>query len=188
MLGQSIKPSAKAHFERAQSYDAQGDPRAEQEYRQAIAKGAGVYPEALEWLSYYFAKRLRFTEAANSWRTYVQQADQSSATDFEKLRLLERAAKLKSRIDAGESMTADEMVEMIHLVDRFGQKGAGIPYAERAIQLHPGSASVLVALADLIKFQQKDRALELLNRAVALKDQDPSGYVARGLLGFRKSA
>jgi hypothetical protein len=48
---QSNLLSAKEHFERARSYSETGDPRAEQEYRQAIADRKGVYAEAWEGLS-----------------------------------------------------------------------------------------------------------------------------------------
>ncbi len=42
----SNESTSKQHLERAQSYSAAKDPRAEDEYKQAIAARGGVYPEA----------------------------------------------------------------------------------------------------------------------------------------------
>ena len=56
---QSNVSSAKGHLERARSYSSIGDPRAEKEYKQAIAHRGGVYPEAWQGLSTYLAHALR---------------------------------------------------------------------------------------------------------------------------------
>jgi tetratricopeptide (TPR) repeat protein len=81
-------------------------------------------------------------------------------------------------------LSVDEMVELVKIVDGFGVPGDAISYAERALELYPESTKALVTLADLIKSDQKDRALELLNRAVAFEPNEPTIYVARGWCYF----
>ena len=74
-------------------------------------------------------------------------------------------------------------------MDWYGSKEFAVPYAEKAVELYPQSGEALVALAELIKNEQKDNALDLLNRAVAFELNDQSFYVSRGkyfLLGSRK--
>jgi hypothetical protein len=56
--------TGRQHFERARAYDASGDPRAEQEYRQAIADRKGVYSEA--WKELKSRVVSRSTEELNS--------------------------------------------------------------------------------------------------------------------------
>lgn len=177
---QSDFVSAKEHFERARSYSSSDDPRAEEEYRQAIADRAGVYPEAWEWLSRSLAHKLRLHEAVTAWRTYIKQAGRKVLpTAQAQLQRLERGAELKGRSDAGDFLSAEESNELVRLVDGFGARGDAVPYAEKAVKLHPESAQALLALAYLIKLEQKDRALELLNRAVVFEPNDPSVYLAR---------
>jgi len=178
---QSDFVSAREHFERARSYSSADDPRAEEEYRQAIADRAGVYPEAWEWLSRCLAHKLRLPEAVTAWRTYIKQAGRKVLpTAQAQLHSLERGAELKSRSDSGEFLSAEESVELVRLVDGFADSRDAVPYAEKAVKLHPESAKALLALANLIKTEQKDRALELFNRAVVFEPNDPSVYNARG--------
>jgi tetratricopeptide (TPR) repeat protein len=180
-FGQSTNRVSREHFERARSFESAGDNRAEPEYRMAISVRRGVYPEAWGSLSYYLAKRLRFREAADSWRKYLnQRSGKSTAGDLQILSSLERAAELKVRTDTRQTVTADELIDLVHLIDRFGQRSEAISYAEQGLNLHPESVKLLLALADLIKFEQKERALELLNRAVAFQSQDASVYTGRG--------
>ena len=182
---QSNVLSAKERLERAISYGAAGDPRAEQECRQAIAESGGVYPEAWEWLSRHLARELRFNEAATAWRKYLEQTNEKvQSPALERLDRLDRGAQLKGRSDKGEILSSEEMLELIKLVDGFGSRGDAIPYAEKAAKLHPGSAKVLVALADLIRYPQKERALVLLTEAIALEPHEPTIYVARGWCFF----
>ncbi|HXQ73382.1 MAG TPA: tetratricopeptide repeat protein [Pyrinomonadaceae bacterium] len=61
---QSNAARAREHFERAMSYRAAGDPRAEEEFKQAIADRNGKYAEAWNGLAWYLADELRFEEAA----------------------------------------------------------------------------------------------------------------------------
>lgn len=184
-FAQSNNRISKEHFERARSFDSAGDSRAEQEYRQAISVRKGVYAEAWESLSYYLAKRLRFREAADSWRKYLKQRPgKSTPGDLKRLSSLERAAELRVRTDTRQSVTADEALDLIHLIDRFGQRNDAITYAEQGLKLHPESVRLLTTLADLIKFEQKERALELLNRAVVFQSQDASVYTGRGWYHF----
>jgi superkiller protein 3 len=76
------------------------------------------------------------------------------------------------------------MVELVGLVDRFATQTDAITVAENAVKLHPESAKALVALADLIKFQQKERALELLNRAAIFANEEVFVFIARGWYYF----
>lgn len=172
---------AKTYFENARSYNASDDPRAEQEYRRAIAARNGVYPEAWRALASYYSNRLRFDEAASALQTYFEQSQtEIYAIQREELRRLKRAAELKTRSARNDSMTSDEMNELTKLIDQFGTRGDALPYAEKAVTLHPESAKALIALAFLIKGEQRDRAIDLLNRAVAFQPNDPSVYTARG--------
>ncbi|HEY6806773.1 MAG TPA: tetratricopeptide repeat protein [Pyrinomonadaceae bacterium] len=43
-------------------------------------------------------------------------------------------------------------------------------------------------MAELLRSEDKDRALELLNRAISFSPDEPSGYVARGGLYFYSKA
>jgi len=137
VTGQSNPSSAKKHLERAMSYRAAGDPRAEEEYKQAIADRGGAYPQAWEGLSGYLANALRFKEAAAAWRKYLKQTNRSVSPDaLEQLKRLDRGASLKSKSDKGQLLTLEEMIELIKLVDGFGSKGDAIPYAEKAVELN----------------------------------------------------
>ncbi|HSE33004.1 MAG TPA: hypothetical protein VLA93_15635 [Pyrinomonadaceae bacterium] len=49
-----------------------------------------------------------------------------------------------------------EMLELIELVNGYGENGDGIPYAEKAVELYPESARALVVLAGLIR-NRKER-------------------------------
>jgi|ERR1043165_913223 tetratricopeptide (TPR) repeat protein len=181
LVAQSNTSSAREHFERAVSFSTTQDPRAEDEYKQAIADRGGIYPEAWEGLSRYLAHALRFEEAAAAWRKYLKQTNKKvPPAALEYLQRLERSASLKSKSDKGQPLTLEERLELVRLVDGFGSKGDAVLYAEKAVELYPDSAKVLVALAELIKREQSERALELLNRAIAFEPNDPSFYVIRG--------
>lgn len=184
---QSNASIAKQHLERALSYSAVKDPRAEEEYKQAIAARGGVYPEAWEEFSYYLARALRFEEAAAAWRKYFKQRKTKtkvSSTDLERLKLLDRGALLRSRYDAQQTMSLEEMLELTQLMNRFGSTIAAVPYAERTAELYPQSGEALIALARLIGSEQQERALDLLNRGISFEPNNASFYVARGSYFF----
>jgi len=174
--------NAKEHFELARKYAMSDDPRTEEEYRHAIADRGGVYPEAWRELSAYLARKQKFEVAASAFREYLRQTRRRANGEI--LRRLERAAELQSNGDSGEVLSAKEMVELARFVEGFGSKEAAIPYAEKALRLHPGSTVILIYLADLVRWREKDRALDLLNRAVTFEPNDPSLYVARGWCYF----
>jgi len=173
--------SAREHLERARSYEASDDPRAEQEYRQAIADRGGVYATAWGELSNYLAQRQRFGEAANAFRKHLNQArHKGRSLNLARLHRLDRAAELRSKSDRGEVLSVEEMLELVALVEGFGAKADAVPYADQAVKLYPESAKALSALAKLLRWEQKERALELLDRAVAFEPNDPVMYTARG--------
>src|SRR5688572_23401509 len=121
VTAQSNASRAKQHLERALSYSAAKDPRAEDEYKQAIAARGGAYPEAWEAFSTYLAYALRFEEAAAACRKYLKQTKTKvSSTELERLKRLDRGALLRSRYDDRQSMSLEEMLELTTLVDRFG--------------------------------------------------------------------
>jgi superkiller protein 3 len=183
--GQCVNGRAKEHFESARSYDAVGDARAEQEYRRAIELANGRCADAWQWLSNYLAKRLQFRESTDAWRAYLKhRPSKARPNDLLKLRLLKRAAELHSRSVSAQPLSTDEMVELVGLVGRFATQTDAITVAENAVKLHPESAKALVALADLIKFQQKERALELLNRAAIFANEEVFVFIARGWYYF----
>lgn len=185
VTAQSNASSAKQHLERALSYSAAKDPRAEEEYKQAIAARGGVYPEAWEAFSTYLAYALRFEEAAAAWRKYLKQTKTKvSSIELERRKRLDRGALLRSRYEDRRSMSLEEMLELTKLVDRFGSTQDAVPYAERAAELYPQSGEALIALAKLIQNEQRDRALDLLNRGISFEPNNPSFYVARGSYFF----
>lgn len=184
-MAQSNAATAKQYLERAQSYSAAKDPRAEQEFKDAIAARGGVYPEAWQAFSSYLAYSLRFEEAAAAWRKYLKQTNTKiSPTEAEYQKRLDRGALLRLRYDNRQSMSMEEMLELTKLVDGFGSTQAAIPYAERTAEQYPQSGEALVALAGLIKNEQRDRALDLLNRAISFDPNNPSFYVTRGSYFF----
>ena len=185
VVAQTNDVSAKEHFERARSYSSSGDARAEDEYKQAIAKRSGVYPEAWEWLSRYLSHQLRFEEATQAWRQYLNQIDRKIPESARRqLERLQRVTFLKSQSDNGQTLTLQEIIELTTLIAGFSSKTDALPYAEKAVQLHPESAKALVMLAEMIGQEQRDRALDLLNRAVALEPSEATTYVARGKFHF----
>lgn len=185
MVAQSNVSSAKQHLARALSYSAAKDPRAEDEYKHAIAARSGVYPKAWEAFSTYLAYALRFEEAAVAWRKYLKQTKTKvSSTKLEHLKRLDRAALLRSRFDDRQFMSLDEMLELTKIVDAFGSTKDAVPYAERAAELYPQSGEALIALAKLIQNEQRDSALDLFNRGISFEPNNPSFYVARGSYFF----
>jgi tetratricopeptide (TPR) repeat protein len=179
--GQCANKLAKQHLESANSYNAADDARAEEEYRRAIALAKGRCPDAWLRLSYYLSERLRFSEAAGAARNQIKHLRRKAiSANPERLRLLDRAAELHSRSLTNDPLSADEMVELVGLVDRFAEPTDAIPFAENAVKVYPESAKALVALANLIKFTQQERALELLNRAATLADKETFVFIARG--------
>ncbi len=117
-------------MERALSYSAAKDPRAEEEYKQAIAARGGVHPEAWEAFSTYLAYALRFKEAAAAWRKYLKQTKTKvSSSELEHVKRLDRGALLRSRHDSRQSMSLEEMLELTKLVDGFGSTQDAVPYA-----------------------------------------------------------
>lgn len=181
VAAQSDTLSAKQHLERARLYSAAKDPRTEEEFKQAIAARGGKYPEAWEALSTHLADALKLKEAAAAFRKYVKQTrTKVSSTELEHLKRLDRGALLRARHDDGQSMSLEEMLELTKLVDGFGSPQDAVPYAEKTVELYPQSGEALVALAELIKNEQKQRALDLLNRAISFEPNNPPFYVARG--------
>ena len=176
---------AKEYLESALSYSAAKDPRAEEEYKRAIAARGGVYPEAWDAFSTYLAYQLRFEEAAAAFRKYLKQTKTKvSSTDKERLTHLDRGALLRSRYDDRQSMSVDEMLELTKLMERFGSTKHAVPYAERAAELYPQSGEALIVLAKLIQNEQTDKALDLFNRGISFEPNNSSFYVARGSYFF----
>jgi tetratricopeptide (TPR) repeat protein len=178
---QSDRQRAQQHLERGLSYSYWDDPRAEEEYKQAIAIRAGVYPEAWNSLSDFLWGRLRFEEAADAWQKYLEQSPASKIPKFAKdlQKRLKRAAFLKSKSDKGETLSLVESLDLTILIEGFGSEAQGLPYAEKTVQLYPESSKALVKLAELIDWKQKDRARELFNRAIAFEPREPANYLAR---------
>lgn len=149
VAAQSNALSAKQHLERARSYSAAKDPRAKEEFKQAIAVRGGKYPEAWEAFSTHLAYALKFKEAAAAFRKYVKQTKTKvSSTEQEHLKRLDRAALLRSRHDDGQSMSLEEMLELTKLVDGFGSPQDAVPYAEKMVEMYPQSGEALVAVAE----------------------------------------
>ena len=181
LAAQSNASSAKQHLERARSYSAAKDPRAEEEFKQAIAARDDKYPEAWEAFSTHLAYALKFKEAATAFRKYLKQTKTKvSSTEQQHLKRLDRGALLRSRHERRQSMSLEEMLELTKLVDGFGAPEDAVPYAEKTVELFPQSGEALIALAELIKNQQRERAFDLLNRAISFDPNNPSFYVARG--------
>ena len=183
LQAQSKADVGRARLEQARIYAAADDPRTEGEYRQAIADRGGFYPDAWRELSTYLARKQKFSEAADAFRKYLNQAQ--GRTNAGWLNRLEQASELKNKRDnSGESLNENERLELVRLIVGFASKDDAIPYAEEALKFHPESPLVLIALADLIRWKDKERSLEMLNRAVTFAPDKPVTYVARGWCQF----
>lgn len=184
VFGQTLdSESPQVIFEKARSLDTSGDPRAEEEYRRAIAARKGVYPEAWKWLSSYLAQRLRFAEAEHALRTALKQTQKKVWDDErQQLKQFKRAAELKARSDADDNLSAAEAVELVDFIDQYGKREAALPYAEKAVAEYPNSAKALTTLAALLTWDvpQRQRAIVLLNQAVSLEPANPDVYLSRG--------
>jgi len=172
--------SAKQHLESASSAAASGDAAAEKEFRKAIELRDGIYPEAWLQLSLFLRKNLRFTDSLQALETALKQKPQLLSTWEKDLGIVRRAAELQARDSSGEVLPVEEMIELVNAVDTFAYHEAAKPYAERAVVIYPQSSSALITLASLIKWDERERAMDLFNRAVSLKSSDPLVYIARG--------
>lgn len=185
VAAQSITDQAKERFDRATLYGAAKDSRAEAEYRHAIALRNGVYPEAWQGLAGNLARSLRFKEATTAWRKYLRQKNGKVLTgEIEQLNRLNRGASLKYRLERTQLLTLNEILELVRLVEAFASSEEAVPYAERAVELYPESGQALVILGQMIKTDQKERALELLDRAIEFEPNNATFHVARGQYFF----
>lgn len=182
---QTKRQRAQQHFERAESYRDSDDPRAEEEYKQAITTRSGVYPEAWEGLSQHLWRSVRFEEAVDAWQKYLEQSTSKiSLEDKNLLKRLKRAAILKSQSDKGDTLSLAECLELTDLVLGFGSEAQALSYAEKTVELYPESSKALIKLAKLIDSKQKDRARVLFTRAIEFEPREPANYVARGQFHF----
>jgi tetratricopeptide (TPR) repeat protein len=170
--------AAKRHFERAMELDSFNDPRAEQEYRLAIKVRGGAYPDALQQLSFYLQRRLRFSEAAKALEEYISQTPQADhANDLKDLNDLQRAISLQKRINDSEKPALAGLTEFASLVSSYGKLKDGVAYAEKALSLYPTSSEAHMLLARLlIGPGQQERRYELLRKAVELDSNNPKTH------------
>jgi Flp pilus assembly protein TadD len=87
--------------------------------------------------------------------------------------------------DLGRRVITDSVTKKVtKLVDGFGSTQDAVAYAESAAERYPQFGEALIALARLIQNEQRDRALDLLNRAISFEPNNSSFYVARGSYSF----
>jgi tetratricopeptide (TPR) repeat protein len=172
---------AKGHLQRAREYASFNDPRAENEYKLAIKTCGSCKPEAYQEFSLYLQHHLRFSEAATALNRYIIQTPGKNHTDdLADLAKLTQAAKLQRRIENSKKPTLEEIADFVFIVWGYGGQDDAIPYSEKALSLYPQSAKAHFVLGKLLSNRQKQRALELLQKAVELEPYNPEAHSELG--------
>jgi tetratricopeptide (TPR) repeat protein len=172
------------HLREAQRLDSADDDRAETEYWRAINSRNGKFPEALSQLGVFLSQRLRFSEAAEVWRKYIDQTAAGSATyDLKILGDFRRAAVLQSLVTASPKPRLEDLIELAWLIRRYGRNhhDDAVPYGEKAVALYPESSAAHLLLGEMLP-NNHEREREELQKAVEL---DP--YSARAHLSLGQS-
>jgi len=176
-----------AKLERAETYEIEGDPRAEQEFRQALSDGGKQCPNGLRRFSNHLSEQLRFEEAADALQAYINlTAARDRGYDEKDVKALRKAGRLKERVDGSNVPSLDDLLELIHTVRGYGRKHGddALPYAETAVELYPGSVTALLYLTEFLSWKDKNRTEQLLNRAASIDPRDPRVFTARGLFYY----
>lgn len=180
---------AQEHLDRATTYSDQGDPRAEQEYLEAIAALDGEYPDAQLEFAYWLAEQTRFDEAAKSFRGYCKQLRRAKHCDESTLQDFLKAAQLKEYIRSVPAPQLDSLLAYAELVRKYGARtrGADVVILERTLDLYPSSARARIALAVALPRNEVTRSLELLREAVTLEPMNPEApFRLGGLLLYEQ--
>ena len=176
---------AQQHFDRGESLEAGGDPGAEQEYRAAIKCRKDFYPEAWKKLAQFYRSQLRFHEAAAALQQYVAQTPQDNhSNDYENLAELKRMLVLEKRVNGSAVPSLNNLLEFIRFVTAYSKHERAIPYAEKALELYPGSGKAHLVLSRLLPTEQKERQFVLIIKAVELDPDDPEAHAALGSYYF----
>jgi Flp pilus assembly protein TadD len=173
------------HLEAARLYEVQNDQRAEQEFKLALAGSKKKCRAAFLEYSQSLSRNLRFHEAAMSLQSYIKLAGtKDQAENREEVKLLQEAARLKQRVDDSPTPALDDLLKLTRLAEGYARRKDtdALPYAEKAVKLYPDSVVAILQLVDLIRGPQlqPDRVEQLLNRAIALDQNNARAYSSRG--------
>lgn len=174
-----------AHLERARSYEIVNDKRAEREFKSALTDGGTNCPSALFELSQHFSRRLRFNEAAEALKNYIERTpNDDHVEDHKELAIFEHAAIVKDRVENAEKPTLQDLLELTGLAGGYGREKTSdaMPFAEKAVSLYPESVDALLQLAGLLSPTKTDnnRVEQLLNKAASIDSNNPKVFSRRG--------
>ncbi len=174
-----------AHLERARSYEIVNDKRAEREFKAALNDGGTNCPLALFELSQHFSRRLRFHEAAEALKNYIERTpNDDHVEDQKELAIFEHAAIVKDRVENSEKPTLQDLLELTRFADGYGRTKTNdaMPFAEKAVSLYPESVDALLQLAGLLSPMKTDnkRVEQLLNKAASIDSNNPKVFSRRG--------
>lgn len=175
------------HFLRAKEIQATSaagnDPRIDREYRWALTSSGGKCTEALRELGFHLARQLRFSEAATVLKDYINRtANGEHSIEMAEVAELQKGATTKTLVDKGETVSLDNLLDLIRLIHGYAEASDAVPYAERAVELYPKSTKAIVALVRELPDTQTVRKKELLDKAVELEPDNVEVRNTRGWL------
>jgi len=183
-----------ALLEQAEIYDLTNDSRAEATFRSVALTNGKECPEVFLKLGMNLSHNLKFKEAAEMLRIYLQRVpEKDRALDDRDVKKFENAADLQDRVNDATRPRLSDLLEYTRQVRAFGRRrDYAIPSAERAVELYPDSVDAILLLVDVLPPTQaeKDRVEQLLNRAATIEPTNARIYTTRGwwnLHTFRRS-
>lgn len=199
---------AEGHLKKARSFMGAMDPREEIECRKAIDKRNGVYPDAWNQLSWFLARKLRFSEAQKAVEKYIEQAehlpheitkinpiDRTATTHFdtkewkkheiERMETYGKAVEIQSEINSTEKPREESLLEYIKIVSGHGERREmnALPVARKAVELYPRSSRCHAALARILNMcgeGLKGEAVKTAHRAVDLDTRSAEAHFVLG--------
>jgi len=174
------------HWKRATSYLVSNDDRAEQEYRIAMQDGDKRCVDSMLEFTDHLSRRLRFGEAADILQQYVVKTPRENhEEDLKQIEVFRNAAKIRKRLKNSVIPSLSDLIAYAKLADAYGirKPEEALPYAEKAVELYPGSLDALMLLVDMLipTSTDNDRVELLLNQAVAI---DPDNARVRSTRGW----
>lgn len=173
---------ARKHLAQAEEYRATSDPRAEQEYRAAVASAKGRYADASLAFSTWLAENLRFDEAAAEFEKYLSESGSQNQDEHNYLAELKEAARLALLGKNESQLTLHDMLKYAQLVGRYSvrKREAAIPILRKAIERYPDSAQARILLAMSLPTARSTESIEMLREARRI---DPNNAEASLRLG-----
>lgn len=183
--GRVDKRCAEEHLDMARGNFGSGDSLAEKELRLAAEGCGGDYPQAWLMLSEFLSSHIRYKEAADALKRYIKLTPRlPHQEDFKDLRRISRAAELKERVDGAQTPSMPDLMELISHVRTSVSFDDVRPYAEKLIQLYPDSVDAILLFARLMLPGTKDRARELIDKAITMEPRNVEVRIGSGWLYF----